>query len=402
MSKIKSNSSFDYFLLLVNPFLAAVEGFLTIRNRKPLFIIFSWFLVFGMGLSDLNDLADSYRYIQDFRLACTMDYHQYISMVKEFFTYDTEIKDLYVISTNFIVSRFTDNYHYLFLLYAFVFGFFYIKSLELLLKFPIKNDWVFYSLLFIFCFSNPIFNINGVRFWTAAWVCVYSTLSFILVNKHWKLLLLLIAPLIHISSIIWVLLIIIFLLTRKVQEVWVVLFIISSFISAVSYLDILSDNTNYLPPIIQAMIQSYTESDRAQEIMDGGKTPLYATILSNLPSYFRLVLSYLLIFNRGSITKEKVSSTLFSAYLIVGSFVNFTASIPSVGVRFEKLTIPLLVILWAMNYKSLSKHNNLFYFLPVVYAYSILYWVRHMASITEIDLYIAPLPYTIFKYLLLA
>jgi hypothetical protein len=402
MSKIKSNSSFDYFLLLVNPFLAAVGGFLTIRNRKSLFVIFSWFLVFGMGLSDLNDLADSYRYIQDFRLACTMDYHQYISMVKEFFTYDTEIKDLYVISTNFIVSRFTDNYHYLFLLYAFVFGFFYIKSLELLLRYPIKNDWVFYSLLFIFCFSNPIFNINGVRFWTAAWVCVYSTLSFILDNKYWKLLLLLIAPLIHISSIIWVLLIIIFLLTRKVQEVWVVLFIISSFISAVSYLDILSDNTNNLPPIIQAMIQSYTESDRAQEIMEGGQSPLYATILLNLPGYFRLILSYLLIFNLRSITKEKVSSNLFSAYLIVGSFVNFTASIPSVGVRFEKLTIPLLVILWAMNYKSLSKHNNLFYFVPVVYAYSILYWVRHMASITEIDLYIAPLPYTIFKYLLLA
>lgn len=400
MSKIKSNNSFDYFLLLVNPFLAAVGGFLTIRNRKSLFVIFSWFLVFGMGLSDLNDLADSYRYIQDFRLACTMDYHQYISMVKEFFTYDTEIRDLYVISTNFIVSRFTDNYHYLFLLYAFVFGFFYIKSLELLLRYPIKNDWVFYSLLFIFCFSNPIFNINGVRFWTAAWVCVYSTLSFILDNR--KLLLLLIAPLIHISSIIWVLLIIIFLLTRKVQEVWVVLFIISSFISAVSYLDILSDNTNNLPPIIQAMIQSYTESDRAQEIMEGGQSPLYATILLNLPGYFRLILSYILIFNLRSITKEKESSTLFSAYLIVGSFVNFTASIPSVGVRFEKLTIPLLVILWAMNYKSLSKHNNLFYFVPVVYAYSILYWVRHMASITEIDLYIAPLPYTIFKYLLLA
>ena len=399
---MRSNKGVGILLFLINPLLGAIRGFVNIRNRDSLYYIFGWFLVFGMGLSDLNDLADSYRYIQDFRLACTMDYHQYISMVKEFFTYDTEIKDLYVISTNFIVSRFTDNYHYLFLLYAFVFGFFYIKSLELLLRYPIKNDWVFYSLLFIFCFSNPIFNINGVRFWTAAWVCVYSTLSFILDNKYWKLLLLLIAPLIHISSIIWVLLIIIFLLTRKVQEVWVVLFIISSFISAVSYLDILSDNTNNLPPIIQAMIQSYTESDRAQEIMEGGQSPLYATILLNLPGYFRLILSYILIFNLRSITKEKVSSNLFSAYMIVGSFVNFTASIPSVGVRFEKLTIPLLVILWAMNYKSLSKHNNLFYFVPVVYAYSILYWVRHMASITEIDLYIAPLPYTIFKYLLLA
>jgi hypothetical protein len=199
-----------------------------------------------------------------------------------------------------------------------------------------------------------------------------------------------------------VILIGIYLVTKGFQKGWVVLFIISSFISAVSYLDLFSDYTDYLPPIVQSMIQSYTESDRAQEIMEGGQSPLYATILLNLPGYFRLILSYILIFNLRSITKEKESSTLFSAYLIVGSFVNFTASIPSVGVRFEKLTIPLLVILWAMNYKSLSKHNNLFYFVPVVYAYSILYWVRHMASITEIDLYIAPLPYTIFKYLLLA
>ena len=402
MSNIKSTKSIDYLLLLINPFLAAVRGFLRIRNRKSLFVIFCWFLVFGMGLSALNELSDSYRYIQDFNYAHTMDFHQYMLQVEDFFTFGSDVKDIYVLSTTFLVSRFTDNYHVLFLLYAFVFGFFYLQSLKLLLKFQINNDWVFYSLLFIFCFSNPIFNINGVRFWTAAWICVYSTLSFIQDNKYWKLLLLLVVPLIHISSVIWIVLVLIYLLTRKMQGVWVGLFIVSSFISAVSYLDVLSDNTTFLPPVIQAMIQSYTESDRAQEIMDGGRTPLYATILLNLPSYFRLLLSYLLIFHRGSITKEKVSSNLFSAYLIVGSFVNFTASIPSVGVRFEKLAIPLLVLLWAMNYKSLSKHNTLFYFVPVVYAYSILYWIRYMASITAIDLYIAPLPYTIVKYLFLA
>ena len=399
---MRANNQGGFLLLLVNPLLAAIRGFVNIRNRDSLIVIFGWFLVFGMGLSDLNELADSYSYIRDFQLARGMDFSQYQSQIEEYFSFNSNIKDIYTLTANFFISRFTDNYHFLFLFYALVFGFFYLQSLKILLRYPIHSNLVFYSLLFIFCFSNPIFNINGVRFWTAAWICVYSTLRLVVDKNYWSLLLLLITSLIHITAIIWVILIGIYLVTKGFQKGWVVLFIISSFISAVSYLDLFSDYTDYLPPIVQSMIQSYTESDRAQEIMEGGQSPLYATILLNLPGYFRLILSYILIFNLRSITKEKESSTLFSAYLIVGSFVNFTASIPSVGVRFEKLTIPLLVILWAMNYKSLSKHNNLFYFVPVVYAYSILYWVRHMASITEIDLYIAPLPYTIFKYLLLA
>ena len=399
---MRSNKGVGILLLLINPLLGAIRGFVNIRNRDSLYYIFGWFLVFGMGLSALNELSDSYRYIQDFYYVQTMDFHQYILQVEEFFAFDSNIKDIYALTANFFISRITDNYHVLFLFYALVFGFFYLRSLKILLRYDVNSNWVFYSLLFLFCFSNPIFNINGVRFWTAAWICVYSTLRLVVDKKYWSLLLLLITPLIHITAIIWVILIGVYLVAKGAQKVWVVLFIISSIISAVSYLDILSNNADYLPSVVQAMIQSYTESDRAHEIMEGGQSPLYATILLNLPSYFRLILSYLLIFNLRSITKEKVSSNLFSAYLIVGSFVNFTASIPSVGVRFEKLTIPLLVLVWAMNYKSLSKYNNWFYLVPIFYAYSILYWIRYMASITELDLYIAPLPFTIVKYLFLA
>ncbi len=396
---MKLKKSGDFLLFLINPLIAAARGFVNIRNRQSLFVIMGWFLVFGMGLSDLNELADSYSYIHEFRLAQNMDFHQYKSMLEDYLTFESNTKDIYTLTVTFLISRVTDNYHVLYIFYALVFGCFYLMSLKILLRYPISNDVVFYALLFIFCFSNPIFNINGVRFWTAAWICVYSTLSFIVDKKYWKLLLLLIIPLIHISALIWVMLVLIYIITKRFQKVWVVLFLLSSFFSIVSYLDIVSSNINVLPPVIQAMIHSYIESDRAQEIMEGSNLPLYATILSNLPGYFRLILSYILIVYSGKINRTKISSNLFTAYLVVGSFVNYTASVPSVGVRFQHLTYPLLVILWAMNDDYLVKYKKLFYFVPVVYAYSILYWLRYMASITYLDIYIAPLPYSIIKYL---
>lgn len=399
---MRSNNSTGFLLFLINPFLGGIKGFVDVRKRNSLILIFGWFLVFGMGLSALNERADSYSYVENFELTKSMEFYQYKSLIEDYFSFNSNIKDIYTLTANFFISRFTDNYHVLFLFFALVFGFFYLKSLQFFLRYQIKNNWVFYSLLFIFCFSNPIFNINGVRFWTAAWICVYSTLSIIIDKKYWSLLLLAITPLIHITALIWVLLIGIYFITKRFQKIWVVIFVLSAFISAVSYLDILSSFADSLPSVLQAMIQSYTESERAQEIMDGAKIPLYASILLNMPGYFRLLLSFLLIFNLKKITRDKVSSNLFMAYLIVGSFVNFTAMIPSVGVRFQQLTIPLIVLVWAMNHENLSKYNDLFYLTPIFYAYSVLYWVRNVNSITQIDLYIAPLPFTLVKYLLMS
>lgn len=388
-------------LFILNPFLSGISALKNIRDGVSHKFLYLWFLIFGIGLCAMDKSADSYRYMEDFIVEHCYSWSEYKTIVSEYFTFDSDIRDIYTLTVNYIVGRFTSNYHWVFLIYASVFGFFYIKSLTIFLREDtVQDDFVFYALLFMFCYSNPIFNINGVRFWTAAWIGVYVTLNIFIVKDYKKIFLLLLMPLIHGSMVLWtVFLAIVFVLSRF-QNITIVLFVISSFLSATSYLNLMDHVTEYLPRYMQDMIWSYTESDYALERMDSTKNavPLYARFLMALPGYFNLYLSYVLIFNKSEINEDEHKGRCLSVMLAFAAITNFLSGIPSMH-RFQSMVIPFLVIVWAQNYEILEKYSSVFKLVPVLYAYSLLYWFRYMSSITEIFLYIFPAPLTIIKYL---
>lgn len=306
-------------------------------------------------------------------------------------------------TVNFLVGRFSDNYHWTYLIYAAVFGFFYIKSLKIFLRHnKVSNNIVFYVLLFMFCYSNPIYNINGVRFWTAAWIGVYVALNFFVEKDYKKIVLLLLMPLIHGASVVWVVIMAIALLLSRFQSVTIVLFIASSFVSAVSYLNVLNDYSFLLPQFMQNQIWSYTESEMALERMSGVSEygAAYADFLIALPGYFHILLSFLLIINRRKINRNPHAGHLLTIMLALAAITNFLSGIPSMG-RFQYFVIPFLVIVWAQNYEILKKYDKYFYVVPFIYAYSLLYWYRRMSAITELYLYAFPAPLTVIKYLFL-
>ena len=218
----------------------------------------------------MNEAADSFRYVEDFLIESQYSWAQYIQEVKEWATFESNIKDIYTLTVNFIVGHFSSNYHWTYLIYAAVFGFFYIKSLKIFLKHQmVNNEIVFYALLFMFCYSNPIFNINGVRFWTAAWIGVYVALNVFVEKKYRMIPLLLLLPMVHGSSVIWVVIMLVAFLLCRFQKVTIGLYIASSFVSAVSYLNVLNDYSSLLPQFMQNQIWSYTESEMALERMAG-------------------------------------------------------------------------------------------------------------------------------------
>lgn len=397
-----SNPRGKILLFLINPALAAVSALRDIRDGYSYKILYLWFVIFGIGFCALSETADSFRYVEDFMVEHRYSWDQYVTEIREYFTFDSNIKDIYTLSVNFLVGRFTGNYHWIYLIYAAVFGLFYIKSLKIFLKFEVLDNIVFYALLFMFCYSNPIFNINGARFWTAAWIGVYVALKFFVQKEYKPLLLLLLMPLIHGSSTIWIAIMGGALLLSRFQTMVIGLFIASSFISAVSYLNILNDYSYLLPQFMQNQIWSYTESEMALERLSGisqyGKA--YADFLMALPSYFIILLSYLLILNRKEINKDNSTKYDFTIMLALSAITNFLSSIPSMG-RFQALVIPLLVIVWAQNYEILKKYNKYFMAVPILYAYSLLYWYRHMSSVTELYLFVFPAPITAIKYLFL-
>jgi hypothetical protein len=390
-------------LFLLNPFLSAINSLKDIRDGVSHRFLYLWFLTFGIGFSALSEQADSFRYVEDFLVQANYSWSRYVGMVEEWLTFETDIKDIYTLTVNVFVGHFSHNYHWTYVIYATVFGFFYIKSLRVFLRNQlVSRNFVFYALLFMFCYSNPMFNINGVRFWTAAWIGVYVMLKFFVEKKYLPLLLLLLLPVVHGSSIIWVPIMLLAFLLQRFQSVTIVLYIASAFVSAVSYLNILNDYSDLLPQFMQNQIWSYTESDMALEKMAGkseyGKA--YADFLIALPGYFQILMCLLLILNRKLINADKTSGRLLSIMLALSAATNFLSGIPSLG-RFKAFVIPLLVIVWARNHHVLKKYDKLFYILPIIYAYSLLYWYRHMNGVTELYLYILPAPITAIKYLVL-
>ncbi len=392
------NKSDKIALFLLNPFLSAIRSIIDIRDGFSHKILYAWFIVFGVGFCAVNESADSFRYVEDFNTECHYTWEEYTFKISEWWTFESSIKDIYTLSVNFFVGRFTDNYHWTYLIYAIVFGFFYIKSLKIFLKYTKRSDWLFYILLFLFCYSNPIFNINGVRFWTAAWIGVYVGLQLYIEKNYRYLPLLILMPLIHGSSVIWIGIMGVGWLTKSFQNIWVVLFILSSFVSALSYLPFLDSFSSMLPQFMQNQIWSYTQSDGALERMQREASLSYYNVLMSLPEFFQLLLSYLLIINRKNINISNNRKTLLTIYLSLAANTQFLSSVPSVG-RFVSMTIPFLIIIWIQNHDVLKRFDKLLYLVPFVYAYSLLYWFRHMSSVTELYLYIFPAPFTIIKYL---
>lgn len=388
-------------LFLFNPAVSSIASLKDLRDGVSHRFLYAWFIIFGIGFCALNESADSYRYVEEFKVQSNYTTTQYLAEVNDYLTFESDIKDIYTLSVNFLVGRFSDNYHWTYLIYAIVFGFFYIKSLKIFLRHnKVSSNLVFCMLLFIFCFSNPIFNINGVRFWTAAWIGVYVSLKLFVDKDYRQIPLLFLLPFVHGTSIIWVAIMLMSLLMSRFQGITILLFIVSSFISAVSYLSLIGDYTHLLPQFMQNQVYAYTESEWAIERMGGVSEygAAYADFLISLPGYFNILLSYLLIINRREINKNKDSKRLLTVMLAMAALTNFISGVPSLH-RFQAFVIPLLVIVWAQNYDILRKYNNLFITVPVLYAYSLLYWCRHMLSVTELYLYVLPAPLTVFKYL---
>ena len=392
----------NILLFIINPFIATINSIIHIREKGALTLLYCWFLLFGIAFCADNPLADSFRYVEDFKEQANPSWSDYLGSLQSFFTFDSQIRDIYTITAGFIVHNISDNYHWLFLFFAAVFGFFYIKSLEYLVKKNSCSPFVFYALFFLFCISNPIFNINGVRFWTAAWITVYSLLKINIDKKYVYTLLLCTTPLFHAAYIVVIPLVVLILFTSRFSQFWFIIYLGSSFFSVLSVIGDLTGQLDFLPTITLSMIASNTEEAKQTLLNGGEQLPLYARVLESLPTYLCIILT-VFIFVKRKCCNNTNYTMLLGAYLIVSVFANFTMNIPSTGVRFIKLTYPFLTILWAMNSNALKKYNAFVcYGIPISFAYSLVPLFRNISSVTEIDLYIFPLPVTVFKYLFFA
>lgn len=275
-------------------------------------------------------------------------------------SYDT--MDYYQRIITFFVSRFTDNGHVLFAVFAVVFGFFYSRNIWYILeKLPNKklgNLFILVTLYFLVC---PITQINGVRMWTALHVFVYALMPYLLDRDKSKLWWVLLTPLIHFSFLyVSVFVLAYFLLPYRLKtHSWfflilaLVFFVASLFVNTLNLDAVNGILEEYSPESYEKQIDTYVNQDIADRRAEASEAfNWYVAVSGNVLFWcYNLLLIVMLPCIKRNFKNEESLLHLFVFTLLLGGFANIMAMVPSGG-RFQLLAqmfkVPLILLV-AMN-----------------------------------------------------
>jgi len=398
----KKDAVIKFGLFAFNPIIGFGISLLHIKSNSSYLIFFLFSFIFGISFTVPSDrtigyTGDGVAYRIKFNRISNYDTNEFQYLVDDYVEFDKGEKDIYAIATTFMVSRVTSNYHWLFGVYAIVFAFFMLKSLRFLTEQKEFTNSLFCFLLAImFIMSNPIFNINGVRFWTAAWIGVYCLFQIFRNNDKRYIVLACLTPLVHVSFIVYLVVILIALLTKKSNQLWIVLFILSFFVSEVSFFFLESVET-YLPEFISRTIRIYTDPEIIATRQES--EVWYQFIFSWPPKFIVNIMILFFYKNRKLIEHFPKSYNLYLFLLVWMAFVNFTMLIPSLGGRFFQLALPFIAYIWLTVFNQRQYLRWISIFL-ICFAPSYLYIINLIFKVTEMEFYVTNPFYLIYKYLL--
>lgn len=347
------------FLFPVGAFISALRNFRIPQSRN----IF-WFSCIFFGLTYIynpisESRADGIRYAED--LIVIHDNPQSWETFKASF-YDSSggFLDLYQPIVTFSLAFFTGEPRILFAVFALVFGFFYSRNMWFVLgKIPMRLNFTLIVLITTLFLVNPIWNINGVRMWTAAQVFVYGALPYIWSKDKSKILWVFASLLIHFSFFIPVLILLAYIaLPKKSTLPFLVLYLVSLFISEIE-ISFFQSLAEYLPDILDRKVAGYTSETYVAKVFGEAETAgLFVTLLSYISKWgVAVLLIYITVKEKRVL---KLNSSLrnlltFSMFILAISF--FLSNVPSGG-RFVTVA-SVFVFAFLVLYYAFLKQTNL-------------------------------------------
>lgn len=392
-------------LFLVSPFFSFLYSLRNMKTKSSFVVFFLFAVFFGMsftiseGYNDTTGLDGAY-YRDMFEFAKYDSFRDYMAELDSFFSFNDGKKDYYADTVSFFVSRFSDNYHVMFMVFAIIFAFFSLKSFKILTSEDNFDTSIACFILAYLFMINQIFNINGVRFWTAAWIGVYSILQiFVKDNKHFFPLAF-ITPFFHGSYWIFIAVLLIAFFLRKFEKFWIVLFFISFFITSFA-VDTITSNIDILPPFLAKLATSYTDTDYIKlRNTTGTGYSWVADTFKFIEKFYINLLVFLFIKNSSTIKSNPKTKNLYLFILVWMVFVNFFMYVPSLGVRYVLLAYPLITYVWLMSFKDF-KYKNVLYAMPVIFSFHFFGMIyNYYPKVLEPIFYFSNPFYLIYKYLI--
>ena len=289
--------------------------------------------------------------------------------ILDLYLVDAHTMDLYFPIVCYVVSRFTDNGHVLFTVFAVVFGFFYSRNIWYVLeKISNKRLGFLIILVFLFFLTNPITHINGARYNTAIHIYVYALLPFLIDNDRSKLWWLVTVPFVHFSFLYVVVMATIYvLLPRRILVgnrlflfLAVAVFIGSLFVNSLNLTSVSEVLEAYSPESFEERIDMYVSQDVADKRAEAMAVTNWYVGASGIIKYW--IYSLLLLLILPSVMRNSMSETnysnLYSFTLIFGAFANIMALIPSGG-RFLLVSHMFMISIILLVVTNVSQNDRI-------------------------------------------
>lgn len=322
------------------------------------------------------------------------------TVVGYFYNEDNKL-DIYQTLVTFILSLFTSNPHFLFLVFAIVFGFFYSRNVFMLLDFSKTNElnWWVWIVLLMFILICPIWEINGVRMWTALHIFIYGLFSYLLQNNYKKLIWCFLAVFVHFSFVIplSVLLIIIFIPKNNFSILFIIYFVALTF----KELNIQALNDylqGILPTQLSKKASDYMNEDTIMMVSERNSAlSQYLHVVSMSSRYFSNIVILFFWLNLKSFFQIELQRKLLAYFLIFGALFEVLSVIPSMG-RFVNVSAMLfyallLILLFDSSIKPkfqvIIKYLSVLLILPIFFRLRIgtdyfglsLFWQNFISAI---------------------
>lgn len=344
-------------------FLWPVFGlFLSIRYYRRPFAknVFWLFCAFTGGIFIYSPAggtnSDSIRYAMSLEQmhaqATTLD-----NVVATFFSDSDKVSlDIYQPLVTFAVSRFTGNAHYLFFIFAVVFGFFYSRNIWFLIEhLQSKIPWSIGLVIIAFALCCPIWYINGMRMWTALHVFLYGLLPYLFNNDKSKLVWCYLALLFHFSFIFPAAVLTGFLFLPRNMTLFLLFYLICQTVSELN-LGAINEYLNGLEvSAYESKINSYINEEYASGVNEAlANKSAYIDYFFNAVKYGILAMNILLFFLlKRYRNSEKRLLRMFCFSLFFGGLASIVANVPS-GSRFVTLSIMVSFAVFVFIRDSLS------------------------------------------------
>ncbi len=322
-------------LFLIWPFLAFLLAIKNYSQREAKKVVFLFIIYYGLSFVLTHIGTDSEEYARRLIINSKLPFSDFFKIVGGLNTTDTSV-DIVEPLISFVVSRFTNFHGVYFAIWAAFFGFFYLKSANLLYdRYRIKPDLNAAIMMIFFILILPPTSMNGPRMWTAAWVFFYGAYHVVLYRDSRYLFVTLASSLVHFSFLSANAILFIYYFAGNRNFIYTSLLILS-FVLPHLVAPYFRSISNIFGGAIQGRYEGYTNEEYILGIQQSYKHASWFLTLSNdLVFYFLLLALAIIQIKNKHLMNEKSDRNLFSFLLLFLAFVNFGKDIPSLGKRFQ-------------------------------------------------------------------